>query len=81
MEILIPKTNMGKKVGNMKIDNNKWLPLSPKVRAAPIVEIKLIAGVPISITSNIHKAESKVIPRGIQTSGVNTIIGRHVVSQ
>ena len=81
MEILIPKTKIGKKVGNMKMGNNMWLALSPKVIAEPIVEMKLIAGVPIIITSNIQREELKFIPIDTQTTGVKSIIGRQVVTQ
>ena len=81
MEILIPKTKIGKKVGNMKMGNNRWLALSPKVNAEPIVEMKLIAGVPIIITSNIQREELKFIPIDTQTIGVKSIIGRQVVTQ
>ena len=80
-EIFIPKTKIGKKVGSISIDNNKFLPRSPKVRAAPIVDMKLIAGVPIIMISKIHIDELNDIPRGIHRIGVKIIIGRHVITQ
>ena len=38
----------------MKIEINKFPPFSPKVKAAPIVEMKLKAGVDNSITKQIN---------------------------
>ena len=81
IDIFIPNIIIGRNVGSIKIDINKFPPLSPKVKAAPIVEIKLSAGVDINITSDINIDCSKVIPNGIQIIGIKIIIGKLVVIQ
>ena len=54
IEIFIPNIIIGRKVGRIKIDISKFPPFSPKVKAAPSVEMKLSAGVDISITNEIR---------------------------
>ena len=72
---------MGRKVGSIKIEINKFPPFSPKVKAAPIVEMKLKAGVDNSITKQINMEWYIVIPRGKLIKGIKVIIGKLVVIQ
>ena len=81
IDIFIPNIIIGKKVGSIKIDNSKFPPFSPKVKAAPIVEIKLSAGVDINITSDINIDCLNVRPNGVQIIGIKIIIGKLVVIQ
>lgn len=54
IEIFIPNIIIGRKVGSIKIDSSKFPPFSPKVKAAPSVEMKLSAGVETNITKAIR---------------------------
>ena len=80
-DIFIPNIIIGRKVGSIKIEINKFPPFSPKVKAAPIVEMKLKAGVDNSITKQINIEWYIVIPRGKLIKGIKIIIGKLVVIQ